>query len=140
MIVQARGPRGPSPRSHADGREVQRTLDQKWETANAGRSKRKEIVELLKLAGLTSDRYHLEEPFLTTGEVAMVLRTTPRTVRNWADAGKIEAVRSLGGRRLFPLSAVQAALDSMVMATREPRASAPGGSSTPPGDRGPSAP
>jgi excisionase family DNA binding protein len=115
-------------------------LDQKWETANDGRSKRKEIVQLLKSAGLTSERYHLEEPFLTTGEVAMVLRTTPRTVRNWADAGKIEAVRSLGGRRLFPLSAIQAALDSMVMASREPRAPAPGGSSTPPGDRGPSVP
>jgi excisionase family DNA binding protein len=113
-------------------------VDQKRETANDGVSKREEIVRLLKLAGLRSDRYHLDEPFLSTGEVAMVLRTTPRTVRNWADAGKIEAVRSLGGRRLFPLSAVQAALDSMVMASPDPRAAASGSPATAQGDGGPS--
>jgi excisionase family DNA binding protein len=113
-------------------------LAQKWEAANDGGSKREEIVRMLKLAGLKSDRYHLEEPFLSTGEVAMVLRTTPRTVRNWADAGKIDAVRSLGGRRLFPLSAVQAALDSMVMSSSDPQAAASGSPETTQGDGSPS--
>lgn len=69
----------------------------------------------LQEAGFSVDRYsHLEEPLLTTSEVALVLRTTSRTVRNWADEGKIQTFRSLGGRRLFPASAILAALDSMV--------------------------
>jgi excisionase family DNA binding protein len=92
---------------------------------NANVSKRAEILRLLERAGLRPDHYHLQEPLLTTGQVALVLRTTPRTVRNWADAGRIEAVRTLGGRRLFPVSAVQAALDSMVGERNKPTA-APG--------------
>ena len=83
-------------------------------------SKREEVLRLLERAGLEPDQYHLQEPLLTTGQVALVLRTTPRTVRNWADAGRIGAVRTLGGRRLFPLSAVQAALDSMVRGRDRP--------------------
>lgn len=94
-------------------------------TGDADVSKRDEILRLLEGAGLRPDRYHLQELLLTTGQVALILRTTPRTVRNWADAGRIEAVRTLGGRRLFPVSAVQAALDSMVGERHRPTA-APG--------------
>jgi excisionase family DNA binding protein len=76
---------------------------------------REATMKRLREAGFPVDRYsHLAEPLLTTSEVALILRTTSRTVRNWADGGKIETLRSLGGRRLFPASAILTALDSMV--------------------------
>jgi excisionase family DNA binding protein len=76
---------------------------------------REATMKRLREAGFSVDRYsHLAEPLLTTSEVALILRTTSRTVRNWADGGKIETLRSLGGRRLFPASAILTALDSMV--------------------------
>jgi excisionase family DNA binding protein len=73
------------------------------------------LIRELERAGLPVGEYQaLEEPLLTTSQVALILRTTPRTVRNWADGGKITTIRSLGGRRLFPASSVLAALESMV--------------------------
>lgn len=83
---------------------------------------RTRLIQMLEEAGLPlSDYPALEEPLLTTSQVALILRTTPRTVRNWADGGKIGTIRSLGGRRFFPASAVLAALESMV--GREQRSS-----------------
>lgn len=76
---------------------------------------RTDLIRRLEEAGLRVDRFpSLDEPLLTTSQVAAILRTTPRTVRNWADAGKIRTIRSLGGRRLFPASAVLAAIETMV--------------------------
>jgi excisionase family DNA binding protein len=76
---------------------------------------RTELIRALEQAGMPVEQFPaLEEPLLTTSQVALILRTTPRTVRNWADGGKIATIRSLGGRRLFPASAVLAALHSMV--------------------------
>jgi excisionase family DNA binding protein len=78
-------------------------------------NEREALIRLLEAAGLAYDQYRdLDEPLLTTSEVALILRTSPRTVRNWADGGKIRTIRSLGGRRLFPASAVLLAVDSMV--------------------------
>lgn len=78
------------------------------------RPDRTDLIQVLEEAGLPVGRHPaLEEPLLTTSQVALILRTTPRTVRNWADGGKIGTIRSLGGRRLFPASAVVAALESM---------------------------
>jgi excisionase family DNA binding protein len=78
------------------------------------RRDRIDLIRTLEDAGLAVRRHPaLEEPLLTTSQVALILRTTPRTVRNWADGGKIGTIRSLGGRRLFPASAVVAALESM---------------------------
>jgi excisionase family DNA binding protein len=75
---------------------------------------REQLIRVLEEAGLRVSAYPaLEEPLLTTSQVALILRTTPRTVRNWADNGKIGTIRSLGGRRWFPVSAVLAALESM---------------------------
>lgn len=52
------------------------------------------------------------EVYLTTAEAALVLAVTPATVRRWADAGRIRAVRSLGGHRRFPAPAVMQLLRS----------------------------
>ena len=38
---------------------------------------------------------------LTPAEVAVMFRVNPKTVTRWARAGKISAVRTLGGHRRF---------------------------------------
>ena len=50
----------------------------------------------------------LTEPdaLLTPGEVATLFRVTPKTVTRWAEAGKLAAVRTLGGHRRFPVREV----------------------------------
>lgn len=41
------------------------------------------------------------EPLLTPAEVAKLFRVDPKTVTRWAQAGKLEAVRTLGGHRRY---------------------------------------
>ncbi|KWX03205.1 DNA-binding protein [Carbonactinospora thermoautotrophica] len=41
---------------------------------------------------------------LTPSEVAQMFRVDPKTVARWAKAGKITAIRTLGGHRRFPAS------------------------------------
>ncbi|MFV0460737.1 MAG: BldC family transcriptional regulator [Actinomycetales bacterium] len=41
------------------------------------------------------------ERLLTPGEVAEMFRVSPKTVARWASAGKITAVRTLGGHRRY---------------------------------------
>ena len=38
---------------------------------------------------------------LTPAEVAVLFRVDPKTVTRWANAGKLSAVRTLGGHRRF---------------------------------------
>ena len=38
---------------------------------------------------------------LTPAEVAAIFRVDPKTVTRWANAGKLSAVRTLGGHRRF---------------------------------------
>jgi excisionase family DNA binding protein len=42
-----------------------------------------------------------ENELLTPAEVADMFRVNPKTVTRWARAGKISAVRTLGGHRRF---------------------------------------
>ncbi len=81
-------------------------------------SLRNAVMTALHDAGFRTSRYsNLAEPLLTTGQVAAVLRINDRTVRSWADAGKLDAIRTFGGRRLFPMSTVVAAMDRMTANT-----------------------
>ena len=41
------------------------------------------------------------EPLLTPSEVAAMFRVSTKTVGKWAQAGKLETVRTLGGHRRF---------------------------------------
>ena len=41
------------------------------------------------------------EELLTPAEVAAMFRVNPKTVTRWARAGKISAIRTLGGHRRF---------------------------------------
>lgn len=51
------------------------------------------------------------EPLLTPAEVAFLFRVDPKTVTRWAKAGRISAIRTLGGHRRFRESEVRALLD-----------------------------
>lgn len=51
------------------------------------------------------------EPMLTPAEVAAVFRVDPKTVGRWADDGKLDARRTLGGHRRYRQSQVQALLN-----------------------------
>jgi excisionase family DNA binding protein len=42
-----------------------------------------------------------DETLLTPSEVAAMFRVNPKTVTRWARAGKISAIRTLGGHRRF---------------------------------------
>ncbi len=52
-----------------------------------------------------------KDGLLTPGEVAALFRVDPKTVTRWAKAGKLHAIRTLGGHRRFRESEVRAYLD-----------------------------
>lgn len=53
---------------------------------------------------------HVGGGLLTPGEVAVMFRVDPKTVTRWAQAGKLSAVRTLGGHRRFYEDEVRALL------------------------------
>ena len=53
-----------------------------------------------------------QETLLTPAEVASLFRVDPKTVTRWAKAGKLTAVRTLGGHRRYRQSEVQSLLNS----------------------------
>jgi excisionase family DNA binding protein len=50
------------------------------------------------------------EVLLTPAEVAKLFRVDPKTVTRWAKAGKLTAIRTLGGHRRYRRSEVQSLL------------------------------
>ena len=50
------------------------------------------------------------DALLTPGEVASMFRVDPKTVTRWARAGKLSAVRTLGGHRRFSEQEVRSLL------------------------------
>ncbi len=55
---------------------------------------------------MTSQRAQTET-LLTPSEVATLFRVDPKTVTRWAKAGKLSAVRTLGGHRRYRESEVR---------------------------------
>ncbi|MGK2930003.1 MAG: BldC family transcriptional regulator [Acidimicrobiales bacterium] len=53
------------------------------------------------------------ERLLTPSEVAAMFRVNPKTVTRWARAGKLNAIRTLGGHRRFKASEIKACLEEM---------------------------
>lgn len=51
------------------------------------------------------------EILLTPAEVASLFRVDPKTVTRWAKAGKLTAIRTLGGHRRYRASEVNALLN-----------------------------
>ena len=58
------------------------------------------------------------ETLLTPSEVASLFRVDPKTVTRWAKAGKLTAIRTLGGHRRYRKSEVQALLKSNTFTER----------------------
>ena len=50
------------------------------------------------------------DALLTPSEVAEMFRVNPKTVTRWARAGKLPAVRTLGGHRRFRASQIHRVL------------------------------
>ncbi len=51
------------------------------------------------------------EQLLTPGEVARMFGVDPKTVSRWADGGKLDALRTLGGHRRYRAEQVHDLLD-----------------------------
>jgi excisionase family DNA binding protein len=61
---------------------------------------------------------HPENRLLTPAEVAALFRVDPKTVTRWAQQGKLNSIRTLGGHRRYSEAEIQAFLDG---AHRVPR-------------------
>ena len=57
------------------------------------------------------------DELLTPAEVAAMFRVNPKTVTRWARAGKISAIRTLGGHRRFKASEIRKYLEQVDEAT-----------------------
>jgi excisionase family DNA binding protein len=62
---------------------------------------------------MTDDATGPPEALLTPSEVAALFRVNPKTVTRWARAGKISAIRTLGGHRRFRASEIRRCLEEM---------------------------
>lgn len=60
-----------------------------------------------------NDDLDAPELLLTPSEVAAMFRVNPKTVTRWARAGKLTAIRTLGGHRRFKASEIRRCLEEM---------------------------
>jgi excisionase family DNA binding protein len=60
-----------------------------------------------------NDEFEAPEALLTPSEVAALFRVNPKTVTRWARAGKLTAIRTLGGHRRFRASEIRRCLEEM---------------------------
>jgi excisionase family DNA binding protein len=63
--------------------------------------------------GLAMAEQPQADALLTPAEVAALFRVNPKTVTRWARAGKITAIRTLGGHRRFRASEIRRCLEQM---------------------------
>jgi excisionase family DNA binding protein len=62
---------------------------------------------------MSNDEFDAPEALLTPSEVAAMFRVNPKTVTRWARAGKLTAIRTLGGHRRFKASEIRKCLEEM---------------------------
>ncbi|MDO5724284.1 MAG: BldC family transcriptional regulator [Flaviflexus sp.] len=48
-----------------------------------------------------------DKSLLTPSQVAALFHVDPKTVTRWANAGKLDSIRTLGGHRRFPRENVE---------------------------------
>jgi excisionase family DNA binding protein len=56
----------------------------------------------------------VDDELLTPGEVAKLFGVNPKTITRWATAGKLRAIRTLGGHRRYRSQEVFSLLDGGV--------------------------
>jgi excisionase family DNA binding protein len=61
----------------------------------------------------TDGQSYDDDALLTPSEVAAMFRVNPKTVTRWARAGKISAIRTLGGHRRFKASEIRKYLEQV---------------------------
>ena len=61
-------------------------------------------------------RAHDDHDLMTPSEVAALFKVSPKTVTRWARAGRLTAIRTLGGHRRFRRTEVEAKLDETTTA------------------------
>ena len=66
-----------------------------------------------RLMALPNEDFEAPEALLTPSEVAALFRVNPKTVTRWARAGKLTAIRTLGGHRRFRVSEIRRCLEEM---------------------------
>jgi excisionase family DNA binding protein len=62
---------------------------------------------------VTDDAPDAPDALLTPSEVAAMFRVNPKTVTRWARAGKLSAIKTLGGHRRFRASEVRRCLEEL---------------------------
>src|SRR5215210_4468734 len=77
-----------------------------------------------------TDDFDAPEQLLTPSEVAAMFRVNPKTVTRWARAGKLTAIRTLGGHRRFRVSEIKRSVG-----VRSPHHNVARGNRRPPGRR-----
>jgi excisionase family DNA binding protein len=60
-----------------------------------------------------NEAFNTSDALLTPSEVAKLFRVNPKTVTRWARAGKLNAIRTLGGHRRFRASEINRCLEEM---------------------------
>jgi excisionase family DNA binding protein len=60
------------------------------------------------MEGKTMKNRDLEEALMTPSEVAAIFHVDAKTVARWAETGKLESIRTLGGHRRYISSGVLA--------------------------------
>ncbi len=66
----------------------------------------------------------VEDPLLSTGDLAVLFRVSEVTVRRWANSGKVAYIRTYGGHRRFSAATIWPALQSRLSASELAEASA----------------
>jgi excisionase family DNA binding protein len=66
---------------------------------------------------MTNLNHFVQEKLLTPSEVATLFRVDPKTVTRWAKAGKLNAIKTLGGHRRYRESEVNSLLKETVTTT-----------------------
>lgn len=92
-----------SGRSHKWGRQDAEAPD-RTRAGNASESEE---------PAMAMDASSEHEALLTPSEVAAMFRVNPKTVTRWARAGKISAIRTLGGHRRFRASEIRRFLEQV---------------------------
>lgn len=67
-----------------------------------------------------SDRGKNEaEQYMRAAEVARLLHVSPKTISRWAKENKLPCVRTLGGHRRFPASAIRELVERLASGSDE---------------------